>query len=312
MLNIEGAVLLSSTEENLPRWTEELHKNAPELDLRVWPDVGQEQDIEFAIVARPPPGDLARYPNLKAIFSMWAGVADLLDDKSIAHLPIVRMTDPGLTIGIVIYVVHHVTGLHILASEYKPRLWSHPFRIDNKAPDTTCVGILGLGVLGTACATALAQLGFKVIGFSNSQKEIPGVQSYAGEAQLQTFLGQTDILVCILPNTSETHNFMNRKTLAYLPTGAKIINCGRGESIDDDALLEALRSGHISQAVLDVFRTEPLPPEHVYWGEPNVQVTPHCASKPDPITGSVMILQKMGQFLRGEVIEGVVDREQSY
>ena len=312
LLTIEGAVLLSSTEENIPRWNEELRKNAPNLDLRIWPDVGREEDIEFAIVARPPEGDLARYPNLKAIFSMWAGVADLLAEKSIAHLPIVRMTDPGLTIGIVTYVVHHVTGLHILASDYKPRLWSHPFRIDNKSPDCTCVGILGLGVLGAACANALSQLGFEVIGYSNTRKDIPNVQSFAGKSELKPFLERCDILVCILPNTVETHNFLNRDTLSYLPTGAKIINCGRGESIDDGALLEALRSGHISRAVLDVFRTEPLPPEHPYWEEPNVLVTPHCASKPDPVSGSVMILQKMGQFLQGMPIEGTVNRDRAY
>ncbi len=311
-VSIEGAVLLSSIEENIPRWTQELRKNAPHLDLRIWPDVGTEEDIEFAIVARPPKGDLARYPNLKAIFSMWAGVADLLDDESIAHLPIVRMTDPGLTTGIVIYVVHHVTGLHILTSDYKPRLWSHPFRVDNKAPESTCVGILGLGVLGSACATALTQLGFNVIGYSNTRKDIPSVQSFMGQTELTPFLQRCDILVCILPNTSETHNFLNAESLSYLKKGAKIINCGRGESIDDDALLEALRSGQVSRAVLDVFRTEPLPPEHPYWEEPNVLVTPHCASKPDPVSGSVIILQKMQQFLQGEPIEGTVDRVRAY
>lgn len=312
MLNLQGAVLLSSTEENIPRWTEELKKNAPEIDLRVWPDVGREEDIEFAIVARPPAGDLARYPNLRAIFSMWAGVADLLVDESISQLPIYRMTDPGLTIGIVIYVVHHVTGLHILADEYKPRLWAHPFRVDNLSPECSCVGILGLGVLGTACANALVNLGFKVIGYSNTRKEIHGVESFAGQDELKNFLEQTDILVCILPNTTETHNFVNQQTLAYLPAGAKIINCGRGESIDDEALLEALRSGHISKAVLDVFRTEPLPPEHPYWEEPNVLVTPHCASKPDPVSGSVRILEKIESFLKNEPIEGMVDRNRAY
>ena len=312
MLSIDGAVLFSTTEENIPRWTEEISKNAPELDLRIWPDVGRVEDIEFAIVARPPAGDLARYPNLRAIFSMWAGVADLLADKSIEHLPIARMTEPGLTVGIVTYVIHHVTGLHILSSEYKPRLWAHPFRIDNKPPESTTVGILGLGVLGSACAAALADIGFNVIGYSTTQKNIPNVESYRGEEELSSFLGKSEILVCLLPNTEATTDFLNRTTLSHLPKGAKIINCGRGESIDDDALLEALRSGHIARAVLDVFRTEPLPPEHPYWDEPGVQVTPHCASKPDPAMGSVMILEKMRQFLAGEPIEGIVDRERAY
>lgn len=313
MLNLKVAVLLSTLEKGyIPLWTEEILKNAPEIDLRVWPDVGREEDIEFAVVARPPAGDLARYPNIKAIFSMWAGVADLLADDSIAHVPIVRMTEPGLTIGMVTYVVHHVTGLHILSSEYKIRSWIHPFRVDNRAPGCTCVGILGMGVLGSACATALVNLGFEVIGYSSSRKNIPNIQSYAGEDELKEFLGRTQILVSLLPNTLSTRNLLNRQTLGYLPFGAKIVNCGRGESIDDEALLEALRSGHISRAVLDVFRTEPLPPEDPYWDEPNVLVTPHCASIPDPVTGSVVILEKMAKFLKNEPIEGIVDRSRAY
>ena len=121
------AVLFVTTEENTERWTAELRRNAPDLDLRVWPDVGQVDDITYAIVARPPAGELVRYPNLKAIFSMWAGVEDLLSDPQLNHLPIVRMTEPGLTDGIVVYVAHHVIGIHMHVSCYQSRKWEHPF-----------------------------------------------------------------------------------------------------------------------------------------------------------------------------------------
>ena len=309
---MSGAVLFATTEENIERWTKELRRNAPDLDLRIWPDVGHIEDIEFAIVAKPPRGELARYPNLKAIFSMWAGVEDLLLDSSIAHLPIVRMTEPGLTNGIVVYVVHHVTGFHIQISEYKPRVWQHPFQTVFKSPRDTCVGILGLGVLGEACAAALTQLGFTVIGFSNSRKDIPNVHSYFRQSQFKEFLNRTEILVCLLPRTSATDNLLNEQTLAQLPSGACLVNCGRGEPIDDDALLKAVRSGHIAGAVLDVFRTEPLPPEHPYWDEPNVTVTPHCASKPDPATASLVILENMEKMKKGEPIDGIVNRKRAY
>ena len=309
---MSGAVLFATTEENIERWTKELRRNSPDLDLRIWPEVGQVEDIEFAIVARPPRGDLARYPNLKAIFSMWAGVEDLLSDSSIAHLPIVRMAEPGLTSGIVVYVVHHVTGFHIQISEYKPRVWQHPFQTVFKSPWDTCVGILGLGVLGEACAAALTQLGFTVIGFSNSRKDIPNVHSYFGQSQFKEFLNRTEILVCLLPRTSATDNLLNEQTLAQLPSGACLVNCGRGEPIDDDALLKAVRRGHIAGAVLDVFRTEPLPPEHPYWDEPNVTVTPHCASKPDPATASLVILENMEKMKKGEPIVGIVNRKRAY
>ena len=306
------AVLFVTTEENTERWTAELRRNAPDLDLRIWPDVGQVDEITYAIVARPPAGELARYPNLKAIFSMWAGVEDLLSDSQLNHLPIVRMTEPGLTDGIVVYVAHHVIGIHMHVSCYQSRKWEHPFHSNYKAPRTTCIGILGLGVLGKACATALVQLGFQVIGYSAGRKQLPNVESFAGPDELGQFLGRTDILVDLLPRTPATDNFLNRQTLAQLPRGAHIINAGRGESIDDDALLAAVQSGHIAGAVLDVFRTEPLPDEHPYWDEPNVTVTPHCASKPDPASASVVILEKIQKMKRGEPVEGIVDRNRNY
>ncbi len=309
---MDDAVLFATTAENTERWTTELRRNDPDLDLRIWPDVGRVEDITYAIVARPPAGELARYPNLKAIFSMWAGVEDLLSDSRLNHLPIVRMTEPGLTDGIVVYVVHHVIGIHMHVSCYQPRAWEHPFHSNYKAPRNTCVGILGLGVLGRACAAALVQLGFEVVGYSASRKELPNVQSFAGPDELGQFLGRTDILVDLLPRTVETDNFLNQETLAQLPRGAYVINAGRGESIDDDALLAAVRSGHIAGAVLDVFRTEPLPDDHPYWDEPNVTVTPHCASKPDPATASAVILEKMQKMKRGEPVEGVVDRTRNY
>ena len=309
---MKETILFATTEENPERWTTELRRHAPQLDLRIWPDVGQVEDIEYAIVARPPAGELARYPNLKAILSMWAGVEDLLSDPQLEHLPIVRMTEPGLTDGIVVYVAHHVIGFHMHVSHYRQRSWEHPFHSNYKAPRDTCVGILGLGVLGKACAIALDQLGFKVIGYSARRKQVPNVRSYAGPDELGEFLGQTDILVSILPRTPQTDNFVDRETLAQLPPGARIINVGRGESIDDDALLEAIQSGHLAGAVLDVFRTEPLPDDHPFWDEPNIKVTPHCASKPDPTTASAVILEKMEKLKRGEPVEGIVDRNRYY
>ena len=309
---MNGAVLFISTEENSATWSNALLTQAPDIDLRIWPNVGSPEDIQFAIAARPPFGELARLPNLKAVFSMWAGVEDLLADAGIAHLPIIRMTEPGLTNGMVVYVVHHVTGFHIHSNAYKPFKWEHPFHADYKSPYNTCVGILGLGVLGVACAKALVQLGFTVIGYSSTPKNIADVESYAGVSEIPAFLSRSEILVCLLPRTTSTENFLNRSTLNMLPRGARIINCGRGEAIDDDAMLEAINDGQVGGAVLDVFRTEPLPIDHPYWGEPNVLVTPHCASKPDPKTASAVIIEKMKKLEQGSQVEGLVDRTRTY
>ena len=309
---MKAAVLFSTTQENPERWTSELLRHAPDMDLRIWPDVGDTDEIEYAIVARPPKGDLARYPNLKAVFSMWAGVEDLLAERAIANIPIIRMVEPGLTEGIVNYVVHHVIGIHIQTSYYNSREWVHPFHSNYKVPQATCVGILGLGHLGIPCAEALAYLKFEVIGYSNNRKSVPGIKSFAGQSELTEFLSRSDILVCILPRTPQTDNFVNRDVLSQLPPNAHVINCGRGESIDDADLLDFVRQGRIAGAVLDVFREEPLPGDHPFWDEPNITITPHCASKPNPATASQVIIEKMTAFENGESVDGTVVRERAY
>ena len=306
------AVLFSTTQENPDLWVPQLRRLAPDMDLRLWPDVGSPEEVEYAIVARPEKGDLARYPNLKAVFSMWAGVEDLLAEPSIRHIPIIRMVEPGLTAGIVAYVVHHVTGIYNQTSYYNSREWKHPFHSNFTVPQSTCVGILGLGHLGIPCANALVHLNFQVIGFSSSRKSVPQVQSYCGSDDLPEFLSRSQILVSILPRTPQTENFINAKTLSALPPNAHLINCGRGETVCDEDLLEFVRNGHIAGAVLDVFRKEPLPPDHPFWDEPNITVSPHCASKPDPVSASEVILQKMEQFKRGEAVDGTVVRERAY
>ncbi len=294
-----GAVVFATTAEGASQWLSELSLRAPDLDIRVWPDIGNAEQVEYAIVARPPEGALAQFPNLKGILSMWAGVEDLLSDPKINHLPIVRMVDPGLTNGIVTYVVHHVIGFHIHTSKYADRDWSHPFHFQMKVASDTRVGILGLGTLGLACAQALVALGFDVAGFSNTRKNVPNVASFAGAGELPEFLGRTDTLVAIMPRTASTDNLLNREALAMLPAGSYLINCGRGEVIDDDALIDAVRSGQIAGAVLDVFRQEPLPEEHPFWHEPNITVTPHCASKPDPRTGAQVLLENLDRLEKG-------------
>ena len=309
---MKGAVLFATTQENTDRWTAELLRHEPSLDLRIWPDTGHAEDIQYAVVARPPKGELAKCSNLKAIFSMWAGVEDLISDPDIEHVPIYRMVEPGLTDGIVLYVIHHVIGVHIGTSFYNSKDWYHPFHKAFKVAQQTTVGVLGLGSLGIPCATALTQLNFRVVGFSSRRKEVPDVTSYCGESELEEFLSQSEILVSILPRTQHTENFVNKNTLGMLPSGASLINCGRGETINDEDLLHSVRNGHIANAILDVFREEPLPANHPFWAEPNITVTPHCASKPNPDTASQVILEKMRAFENNEPIAGVVDRSRAY
>lgn len=295
-----GPIAFATTEENVDRWTGELRSREPDIDLRVWPDVGRREEVAYAIVARPPGGALASLPNLKGVLSMWAGVEGLLADPALSHVPIVRMVEPGLTNGIVAYVVHHVLGFHMHVAAYEDRNWVHPFHKNIRVTRDATVGILGFGHLGHACARALTSLGFEVAGFSNSRKRVENVRSFAGASELPEFLSRLDVLVCILPRTPDTDEMLNSETLAMLPQGCGIVNCGRGEVIDDAALLAAIDGGHIAGAVLDVFREEPLPKEHPFWKERRITISPHCASKPDPRTGSDVILANIARLERGE------------
>ncbi len=174
------------------------------------------------------------------------------------------------------------------------------------------VTIMGLGELGSACAEALRDLGFDVAGWSRHAKDITGVTCLHGEDGLKTALARADILVLLLPKTAATENLLNAKRLSWMPKGAMIVNPGRGPLIDDDALLAALNSGHIARATLDVFRVEPLPKEHPYWGHPNVTVTPHIASETRVKTSSEVVAENVRRGEAGEPFVHVVDRNAGY
>ncbi|WP_323783183.1 NAD(P)-dependent oxidoreductase, partial [Leisingera sp.] len=174
------------------------------------------------------------------------------------------------------------------------------------------VTVLGLGALGVACAQALAALGFQVSGWSRSQKEVEAITCHAGPEGLKAALAQAEIVILLLPDTPATENTLNAETLAMLPKGARIINPGRGPLIDDSALLAALGSGQIAHATLDVFRVEPLPPEHPYWAHPNVTVTPHIASETRESTAAEVIAENIRRGEAGEPLLHLVDRRFGY
>ncbi len=291
-----------------------LERLAPERTIRIWPDTGPLDEVKYTLVWRPKPGDLQRYPNLKAIFNLGAGVDALLKDETLPdNVPLVRLVDESLTGGMTEYVVYHVLRFHRRTpeieqsqrrSEWEPLLY--PMTRDRK------VGILGLGVLGGDAARRLVDFGFDVAGWSRTEKSVPGVQSFYGREQLDAFLNRTEILVCLLPLTGDTNGIVNARFLAQLPKGACLINAGRGGHVVQDDLLAALDSGHIGYATLDVFTPEPLPREHPFWTHPRVTVTPHNASLTQPETAVPVVLDGIARLERGELPRNVVDRKLGY
>lgn len=256
--------------------------------------------------------DFTPYTRLKAVLNLWAGVEDVVGNPTL-NVPLARMVDEGLTDGMVEWVTGHVLRHHLGMDTHihgQDGVW----RAGSAPPlarDRT-VAILGLGTLGSACARALATLNFRVLGWSRSAKDVDGVQTFHGSEGLKDVLHRAEIVVLLLPDTPATENTLDAEALALMPTGAVIINPGRGPLIDDDALLSALDAGQIGHATLDVFRTEPLPPEHPFWAHPRVTVTPHIASETRAPSAARVIAENIRRGEAGEPFLHLVDRSLGY
>ena len=255
--------------------------------------------------------DFRPFTNLKAVLNLWAGVENVVKNETLS-VPLCRMVDFGLTEGMVEWCVGHTLRHHLGMDQDICRTdaewWPHvpPLARDRK------VTVLGLGALGEAVAVALERLNFDVAGWSRSAKEIPGVESFSGDDGLEGALKRAEILILLLPLTSETRDLLNAERLVLMPEGAIVINPGRGPLIDDEALLSALDSGRIAHATLDVFRVEPLPKDHPFWAHPRVTVTPHIASDTRAESAAEVIAENIRRGEAGEPFLHVVDREAGY
>ncbi len=295
-------------------WKRSLLALDPQLDIRIWPDVGDYQDIDCLLVWKHPLGTLQQFPKVKLIASLAAGVDHLFTDPNIDnHTPIVRVVDLYMANDIVQYVIAYVLRYIKLiphwAQKQQQKLWfkEPPFSLADKN-----IGIMGLGHLGGKAAHLLQLLGLRVLGWSSSHKSLTGIKQFVGQAQFPDFLSQTDFLICMLPLTDKTKNILNQHTFAALRRGAYLINIGRGEHLVEEDLLQALDKGQLSGACLDVFHREPLPKDHPFWSHPNIIVTPHIASVTNPDTAAPQILENYQRALAGKPLLNQVDRKKGY
>jgi glyoxylate/hydroxypyruvate reductase A len=308
------ALLFRSSVDSAARWRAQLARLTQELEIRLWPEVGDPAEIDYALVWRPEPGLLATLPNLKLILSLGAGVDHLLGDPQLPrHLPIVRLVDPHMTDAMSEYVVLQVLHLHRHDLDYRVQQEARVWReLDQKNAADRRIGILGLGELGRDAAHKLKGLGFDVAGWSRGERAVAGIECHAGAAGLPELLGRSEILVCLLPLTAETEGILSARTLALLPRGAALVNAARGAHLVEEDLIAALASGHISAAVLDVFRDEPLPADHPFWHHPRVVVTPHVAAFTNPATAAPIILDNIRRFEEGRPLLNRVDPARGY
>ncbi|WP_338805610.1 glyoxylate/hydroxypyruvate reductase A [Pseudomonas chlororaphis] len=293
-------------------WRALFAEQAPDIQWRAWPDLGNPEDIRY-LAAWQAPDDLSLLPNLEVLFALSAGVDQLDLARLPPDLPVVRLLDPGITRGMCEYASFAVLSLHRDMLRYRQQQFARFWQAHLLQPAAQRrVGVMGLGQQAQQILATLRPLGFALSGWARSAHRIDGVQCFAGNQQLPAFLSQCDILLCVLPLTEQTQGILDRELFRQLPRGAALINMGRGGHLVEQDLLDALASGQLSGAVLDVLQQEPAPAEHPFWDHPQILLTPHIAAMTQPESAFAVLLDNIRRHQRGEPMLGQIDRSQGY
>jgi len=297
---MRDALVFYSPVDDPVAWKKALTAELPDLDFRVDPDIGDPGEIRYALMWLPPKGFFARFPNLELVTNLGAGVDALVRRDDLVPVKFSRLSDPGMVQMMTSYVVFAVTryarDIPTFERGQARGEWDyvHPrplFEIK--------VGVLGLGELGGPAAQMLATMGFDVTGWSRSAKDIPGVKSETGRDGLERVLSSCEIIVSLLPLTPDSHGMLGAREFALMQKGAKFVNASRGAVVNEAAMIEALRSGQLGEATLDVFEKEPLPAGHPLWSLPNVLITPHLASITVPALAARDVAESIRRVRQG-------------
>ncbi len=308
------AIVIIRQDGKIDLWKNALLKADPNLRVYGYLEEHTKEDVLMALIWKHPEGSLGVYPNLKCIASAGAGVDYIFEDASVpTHVPITRVVDPYLASDMSEHVLAAIFAEIKNFNTYKVQQTMANWEPKDyrRVADVT-VGIMGLGELGARTAKDLLYAGFKVQGWSRSQKSMDGVLTFSGETGLTEFLKGSDFLVCLLPLTSETKGILNNGLFAKLPKGAYVINVARGGHLVDSDLLEQLDNGHLSGACLDVYHQEPLPTSHPFWKHSKIFMTPHYASVSNANSVVDQILANYRNLLEGKELLNVVDRAKGY
>ena len=307
-------LVLKPGREPVADWLAAFAAKMPELEVRTWPDVGDRAEVDVLFTTRIAEGEVARFPNLKFVALIAAGADRLLADPGIpADLPIVRSVNPQRATTMAAWVLYHVIRHHRdFAAHEADQAEGHWRLREFPAPERVRIGVMGLGDLGGAVARALVGLGYGVAGWSRARKNITGVENFVGPGDMKKFLARSDILVSLLPFSSDSDGLLDARAFAALPRGAYVINSGRGELIVEDDLLAAIGSGHLSGAALDVFRIEPLPADHPFWAHPKVAMTPHNSCMASAWYSVDVVIENIRRLEAGQPLTATIDRAAGY
>jgi glyoxylate/hydroxypyruvate reductase A len=295
-------------------WKQWFAAAMPGLDVRFWPDTGNRAEIDVIACGWLPEGEFATFPNLKLIVSLLAGPDHLLHDPAVPkHVPIVRAGDPSgdtmMNEVTLLHVLRHHRNMPAYALAQQRAEWVN---LPRQPARERKVGVMGLGVIGLPAARLLQSIGFQVAGWVRSPRTADGIDVFVGREQLPEFLARSEILVNLLPLTSETQNILDAKAFAQLPKGASVINLGRGGHLVEADLIAALDNDHLAAATLDVFRTEPLPKDDPLWQHPKITIMPHASRRVEGKPMVPRIVDAIRRLKDGRPQENVVDRNRQY
>jgi len=290
---------------NARAWRDTFAEHFADLEIRIWPEAGNLEEVEYLAFMHPDFDALPSFPNLKAMFSRSAGVESFVDHPKLPKAPLCKIEPPGGDPMMTEYVVMHVLRLHRdmpgYAAAQARKEWR---RTAIPRPEQRRVGFLGFGMMAKAPALVLASLGFKVSAWVRNPRQEDDVTIYHGPDQFEHFLNQTDIAVCLLPLTRETEGIFCARSFAMMPRGAMLVNVGRGRHVVEADLIDALDSGQLAYAALDALWPEPLPPTSPLWLHPKVTVMPHVARRPTvaqlvtEIVANIRSVEAGGRFLQ--------------
>ncbi|HMB39806.1 MAG TPA: glyoxylate/hydroxypyruvate reductase A [Wenzhouxiangellaceae bacterium] len=306
------ALLIATPDRDAHELARHIQYRDPEIDLRIWPEMGDTSEIAFVLAWKPPDELFRQLPNLQAVSSLGAGVDALIDRADIpARVDIGRLAGPRLAANMAAYLVAMVVGdwkgLAGFVEDQKNLRWN-PW-----APESPpAVGLLGMGQMGQHSAAAFAELGFRLHGFSRSGKGPASVEMHSGQKGLAEIARVSDYLVNLLPLTDGTRGILDRALFSKMKQGSTLINVGRGEHLVEQDLLDALKVERPGCAMLDVFRQEPLPGDHPFWTHPDILITPHCASITLTVEAAELAVESYRRVLAGKTPLGMVDRERGY
>ncbi len=310
-------VIIAPNKKNTAYWQvrlrEELLSKGLDVKIEIWPEVEKPEEVLMAVTWKHPHKSLYAYPHLKLISSMGAGVDHILKDEHLPmHWQIVRIVDEQLTRSMSNYLLAVLLNYHKQLYRFFELQKKHSWGYSETPEVELKPGILGLGELGSDIAYKLKELGFEVSGYSRSYKELEGIETYAGEEELQEFLKHTNMLICLLPLTAKTQNYLNYDFFRKCSKGTYLINVARGAHLVEEDLIRALDEELLAGATLDVFRQEPLPEDHPFWEHPKVVITPHIASVTNPDAAIPQVADNYVRMLQGKPLLNQIDRTAGY